>query len=111
MSFLQYSIDLTGPNGLTTTWEYDALGSRILNRCASAHNATACYCTFGFVAKTVIFISGGKRFVSIWLYGFGSMMHSADKPRKQELTAPPQPSTMSGGKLMPTRATQGLSTR
>ncbi|CAC9442132.1 hypothetical protein [uncultured Gammaproteobacteria bacterium] len=38
-------------------------------------------------------------------------MHSADKPRKQELTAPPQLLTMSGGKLMPTRATQGLFTR
>ncbi|VVM28568.1 hypothetical protein BSPWISOXPB_7290 [uncultured Gammaproteobacteria bacterium] len=41
----------------------------------------------------------------------GSMMHSAGKPKKQEPTAPPQLPTMSGGKLMPTRATQGLSTR
>jgi hypothetical protein len=38
--------------------------------CASTHNTTACYCTFGFVAKTVVFISGGKRFISIWRYGF-----------------------------------------
>jgi hypothetical protein len=34
----------------------------MLNGCASTHNTTACYCTFGFVAKTVVFISGGKRF-------------------------------------------------
>jgi YD repeat-containing protein len=73
---------LTGPNGLTTTWEYDALGRQAKEARADGTttttnyewwtvlDTTACYCTFGFVAKTVVFISGGKRFISIWRYGF-----------------------------------------
>jgi hypothetical protein len=54
----------------TSSFTYNSDGLLKSETIAPNTDKSACYCAFGFVAKTVVFISGGKRFVSIWAYGF-----------------------------------------